>query len=549
MWPHLLPRWPAWLFRAAPGWWQQGHPHVPVRTVCAPGATVEQRRRPGGPWGVQGASPLAHRGCSSASSHPDDVPLTTERYPVQRLPFAVVSEEDLAAFELILPGRVVTGAEELAAVNVDWLRTMRGRSKVLLKPRTTEEVSRILRYCHERNLAVTPQGGNTGMVGGSVPVFDEIVLSTSLMNQVVHFHSVSGVLVCQAGCVLEDLSQYLEDRDFIMPLDLGSKGSCHIGGNVATNAGGLRVLRYGSLHGTVLGLEVVLADGTILNCLTSLRKDNTGYDLKQLFIGSEGTLGVITAVSILCPPKPKAVNVAFLGCPGFTEVLQTFSSCKGMLGEILSAFEFMDAECMRLVGQHLSLTCPVRESLFYVLVETSGSSAEHDSVKLDAFLEHALGCGLVTAGTVATDQRKMKMLWALRERITEALSRDGYVYKYDISLPVERLYDLVTDLRTRLGPSAKTVVGYGHLGDGNLHLNVTAEAFSPQLLGALEPHVYEWTAAQRGSVSAEHGLGFRKRDALGYSKPPAAVRLMRGLKALLDPKGILNPYKTLPSRA
>ncbi|KAM9664679.1 D-2-hydroxyglutarate dehydrogenase, mitochondrial [Trichechus inunguis] len=548
MGPHLLSRWPAWLFSVAPGWWRKGHSHALVRTACAPGATLEQRRWPGGPQWVPGASPLTCRGCSSASKRPAEVMLTQERYPVRRLPFAAASEEDLAAFERILPGRVVTSPEELAAVNVDWLRTVRGCSKVLLKPRTTEEVSQILRYCHERNLAVTPQGGNTSMVGGSVPVFDEVVLSTSLMNQVVGFHKVSGVLVCQAGCILEDLSQYVEERDFVMPLDLGAKGSCHIGGNVATNAGGLRVLRYGSLHGTVLGLEVVLADGTVLNCLTSLRKDNTGYDLKQLFIGSEGTLGVITAVSILCPPKPKAVNVAFLGCPGFTEVLQAFSSCKRMLGEILSAFEFMDAECMRLVGQHLHLACPVQVSPFYVLVETSGSSGEHDGAKLDAFLEQALSSGLVTDGTVATDQRKMKMLWALRERITEALSRDGYVYKYDISLPVERLYDLVTDLRARLGPSAKSVVGYGHLGDGNLHLNVTGEAFSTQLLGALEPYVYEWTARQCGSVSAEHGLGFRKRDVIGYSKPPAAVQLMWGLKALLDPKGILNPYKTLPSQ-
>ncbi|XP_064142419.1 D-2-hydroxyglutarate dehydrogenase, mitochondrial isoform X1 [Loxodonta africana] len=548
MGPGLLPRWPAWLFKVAPGWWWKGYSHALVRTACTPGGTVEQRRRPGGSRWVRRASPLACRSFS-ASKHPSEVMLTQERYPVRRLPFAVVSEEDLATFEGILPGRVVTSPEELAAVNVDWLRTVRGCSKVLLKPQTTEEVSQILRYCHERNLAVTPQGGNTSMVGGSVPVFDEVVLSTALMNQVVSFHSVSGILVCQAGCILEDLSQYLEDRDFVMPLDLGAKGSCHIGGNVATNAGGLRVLRYGSLHGTVLGLEVVLADGTVLNCLTSLRKDNTGYDLKQLFIGSEGTLGVITAVSILCPTKPKAVNVAFLGCPGFAEVLQAFTSCKKMLGEILSAFEFMDAECMRLVGQHLHLACPVRESPFYVLVETSGSSGEHDGEKLDGFLEHAMGSGMVTDGTVATDQRKMKTLWALRERITEALSRDGYVYKYDISLPVERLYDLVTDLRARLGASAKTVVGYGHLGDGNLHLNVTGEAFSPQLLGALEPYVYEWTAAQRGSVSAEHGLGFRKRDVISYSKPPAAVQLMSGLKALMDPKGILNPYKTLPSQA
>ncbi|XP_042555603.1 D-2-hydroxyglutarate dehydrogenase, mitochondrial isoform X3 [Dipodomys spectabilis] len=320
---------PARLLAAWPGW----------RTACARGAS----RGPTGP------------GRPRAGPRP-----TPQRYPVERLPFSTVSADDLAAFERTVPGRVVTDPGALEAANVDWLKTVRGCSKVLLRPQTSEEVSCILRHCYKRNLAVNPQGGNTGMVGGSVPVFDEIILSTALMNQVISFDEVSGILVCQAGCVLEKLSQFVQERNFIMPLDLGAKGSCHIGGNVATNAGGLRFLRYGSLRGTVLGLEVVLADGTILNCLTSLRKDNTGYDLKQLFIGSEGTLGIITAVSILCPPRPKAVNVAFLGCPGFAEVLQTFTTCKGMLGEILSAFEFMDAECMQLVGQHLHLANPVQ---------------------------------------------------------------------------------------------------------------------------------------------------------------------------------------------
>ncbi|XP_074046774.1 D-2-hydroxyglutarate dehydrogenase, mitochondrial [Macrotis lagotis] len=385
------------------------------------------------------------------------------------------------------------------------------------------------------------------MVGGSVPVFDEIILSTSLMNQIINFNSVSGVLVCQAGCILEQLNQYVEERDFIMPLDLGAKGSCHIGGNVATNAGGLRLLRYGSLRGTVLGLEVVLADGRVLDCLTSLRKDNTGYDLKQLFIGSEGTLGVITAVSILCPRRPKAVNLAFLGCSSFADVLKTFSTCKGMLGEILSAYEFMDNQCMQLVESHLRLTNPVTENPFYVLIETSGSNAGHDEEKLNNFLEQALSSGLVTDGTVATGSMKIKALWALRERITEALSRDGYTYKYDISLPVEKLYDIVLDMRSRLGQSAKNVVGYGHLGDGNLHLNVTAESYSSSLLKAIEPYVYEWTARHHGSISAEHGLGFKKKDFIGYSKPREAILLMQQIKGMLDPQGILNPYKTLPS--
>ncbi|XP_071353849.1 D-2-hydroxyglutarate dehydrogenase, mitochondrial [Trachinotus anak] len=463
-----------------------------------------------------------------------------------RLPFSRVTQEDLVFFRKILPGRTITDPDLLESSNVDWLRTVRGSSEVLLRPQTTEEVSQILSYCNSRNLAVNPQGGNTGLVGGSVPVYDEIILSTALMNNILTFDSISGILTCQAGCVLENLSLYLEERDYIMPLDLGAKGSCQIGGNVATNAGGLRLLRYGSLHGTVLGLEVVLADGRVLDCLATLRKDNTGYDLKQLFIGSEGTLGVITAVSILCPRKPKSVNVVFLGCETFEQLLQTFQLCRGMLGEILSAFEFLDSECMRLLNTHLKLPNPISECPFYVVIETSGSDPTHDGEKLHNFLEEAMTSSLVTDGTVATEESKIKTLWSMRERVTEALTHDGFTYKYDISLPVERIYQLVTDMRAHLGDRAKSVVGYGHVGDGNLHLNITSPAKDPSLLAAIEPFVYEWTASCQGSISAEHGLGLKKRNYIYYSKPSQAVALMGNIKAMLDPKGILNPYKTLP---
>ncbi|XP_056265074.1 D-2-hydroxyglutarate dehydrogenase, mitochondrial isoform X2 [Pseudoliparis swirei] len=331
-----------------------------------------------------------------------------------------------------------------------------------------------------------------------------------------------------------------------MPLDLGAKGSCHIGGNVATNAGGLRLLRYGSLHGTVLGLEAVLADGRVLDCLATLRKDNTGYDLKQLFIGSEGTLGVITAVSILCPRKPKSVNVVFLGCETFEQLLKTFQLCRGMLGEILSAYEFLDSECMRLLNTHLKLPNPISDCSFYVVIETSGSDPTHDGEKLHSFLEEAMNSSLVTDGTAATEDSKIKALWAMRERVTEALTHDGFTYKDHVSLPLERIYQLVTDLREHLGGRAKSVVGYGHVGDGNLHLNITSPAKDPALLAAIEPFVYEWTASCRGSVSAEHGLGLKKRNYIYYSKPRPVVALMGDIKAMLDPKGILNPYKTLP---
>ncbi|XP_076013980.1 D-2-hydroxyglutarate dehydrogenase, mitochondrial isoform X2 [Genypterus blacodes] len=395
-----------------------------------------------------------HSGSGRSGSSPSAAPA--------RLPFSTVTEEDLAFFKKILPGRTITDPDLLESSNVDWIKTVRGFSEVLLRPQTTDEVSQILRYCNSRNLAVNPQGGNTGLVGGSVPVYDEVILSTSLMNNIRTFDNISGILTCQAGCILENLSLYLEERDHIMPLDLGAKGSCHIGGNVVTNAGGLRLLRYGSLHGTVLGLEVVLADGRVLDCLSTLRKDNTGYDLKQLFIGSEGTLGVVTAVSVLCPRKPKSVNVVFLGCESFETLLQAFQLCKDMLGEILSAFEFLDGECMTLLNTHLKLPNPIGDCPFYIVIETAGSDSTHDGEKLHNFLEAAMTSSLVTDGTVATEDNKIKALWSMRERITEALIHDGYNYKYDISLPVDRLYQLVTDTREHLGERAKRVVGYGH---------------------------------------------------------------------------------------
>lgn len=209
--------------------------------------------------------------------------------------------------------RVITELADIEPLNIDFLSAVRGQSQLLLKPKTTEEVSAILRHCNERKLAVCPQGGNTGLVGGSVPVFDEIILSTQSMDQVEHIDEVSGIVTCQAGCVLEKLEERVTDVGLCMPLDLGAKGSCHIGGNVSTNAGGLRLLRYGNLHGSVTGVEAVKADGTVLDLLSNFKKDNTGYHLKHLFIGSEGTLGVITKVAIACPTASSAINVAFVG--------------------------------------------------------------------------------------------------------------------------------------------------------------------------------------------------------------------------------------------
>lgn len=298
---------------------------------------------------------------------------------------ACVSSPASGLLTTLAPARAETQAaqvepDELDTYNKDWMGKYIGTSQVVIKPKTTEEVSNVLRYCHSRNLAVVPQGGNTGLVGGGVPVFDEIILNLGNMNTVRSFDAVAGTLVCDAGCILEVLDGKLAEHGYMMPLDLGAKGSCQIGGNVATNAGGLRFLRYGTLHGNVLGLEVVLADGTVIDGLSTLRKDNTGYDLKQLFIGSEGTLGIITGVSITTPKKPSSVNVAVFGLESFERVQQTFIKAKQFCGEILSAFEYVGHDAFGVVQKHTASKDPFEQRYpFYVLIETNGSSEDHDS--------------------------------------------------------------------------------------------------------------------------------------------------------------------------
>ena len=282
--------------------------------------------------------------------------------------FKRVDAQDLAYFKQIC--NVLDS--NLENYNTDWMKKYNGHSKVVLRPKAAEQVSKIMEYCNANKIAVVPQGGNTGLVGGSVPVEDEVILSTQLMNQIISFDRVSGILNVQSGCVLETLDNWLRERGYMMPLDLGAKGTCQIGGNVATNAGGLRLLRYGSLHGTILSLQVVLANGKILEMGKPLRKDNTGYDLKQLFVGSEGTLGIITGVSILAAPAPKATNVAVLGVDSFEQLQKAFIIAKENLGEIMSAFEFFDRSSLDLVVKHIDQAREPFEtqSPFYVLIET-----------------------------------------------------------------------------------------------------------------------------------------------------------------------------------
>lgn len=477
-----------------------------------------------------------------------------------------VTEVDVQQFTKILPASSVIStlppssapSSEIEQYNNDWMGKYKGRATTVLKPKTAQEVSEIVKWCAQKGIGIVPQGGNTGLVGGSVPIGDEVVISLANMNTVRSFDPVSGVLVADAGCILESLTDYVSPHNHIMPLDLGAKGSCQIGGNVATNAGGLRLLRYGSLHGSVLGLEVVLPDGTIMDQLTTLRKDNTGYDLKQLFIGSEGTLGIITGVSILTPPAPQASNNVILALPKFENVLPLFQQTKRQLSEILSAFEFIDRTAYDLAvkhGQGKGLTEEETEGAeCFVLVETSGGRKDHDEEKLNDLLESLLEADepLINTGVLSQNPAQFASLWALREGVTEAVSKEGKAYKYDISIPLSTFKEVVDATRERLrekgllhDDAVKAVMGYGHVGDGNLHLNIVAKAYTQEITDALEPFVYELVAKYRGSVSAEHGIGAMKTHALHYSKDSVSIDIMHRIKKLFDPKGIMNPGKVL----
>lgn len=480
--------------------------------------------------------------------------LTRGLSQLERGEYKHIGPEDIKFFQNTLErsGSVVHDDEHaLKTYNADWLGKYTGASSLVLKPKTSEEVSSILRYCNDNKIAVVPQGGNTGLVGGSVPVFDEVVISMQQMNQVYDFDDLSGCVTCDAGCILDDLDLYLNKRDHCVPVDLGAKGSCHIGGNVATNAGGIRFMRYGSLHGSVQGLEVVLADGTILDMLNTMKKDNTGYDLKQLFIGSEGTLGIITKVALSCPAVSTSTNLGFFSCPTFDSVTKLLKLSKKHLGEIMSAFEYLDQESVDMALEMLP-DLMFRPSLgpdrmYYVVLETRGSNSNHDTEKLERLLESAMESGHVVDGTLAQSTKESKDIWELRESVTEALRRRGATYKYDISVPIHMMDTVVSSTRERMSQNAQEhdwrVVGYGHVADSNLHLNVSVPKYHPDVAQVLEPWIYETVSSMKGSISAEHGIGLMKAQAMKATKDAHVLEALQLLKNTLDPHNIMNPYK------
>jgi len=436
----------------------------------------------------------------------------------------------------------------------EWRSKYRGKSSLLLRPSTTQQVSAILAICNETRTAIVPQGGNTGLVGGQIPFDGELLLSLERMNRVRDVDTANHSMTVEAGVVLAAAQKAASQHNLLFPLSLAAEGSATIGGNLSTNAGGVNVLRYGMARDLTLGLEAVLADGRILDLMTGLRKNNTGYDLKQLFIGAEGTLGIITAATLKLFPKPAVSATAFVALPSPSAAVQLLAELQASSGGQITAFELIPRLALELVMKHLGgardpLASP---SPFYVLVEAD-SAAQYDlKGMLESELESAIARKVASNAVVASSQSQRADLWALRENISEAQKREGASIKHDISVPVSAIpafLERATAAVLQAIPGARPV-SFGHIGDGNIHFN-----FSAPLTGDEGAFLSRWDEIQRivhdivrdfgGSISAEHGIGVQKRDQLAHYKSPVEVELMRTLKRTLDANNILNPGKVV----
>ena len=439
----------------------------------------------------------------------------------------------------------------------DWRGQFHGRAAAVVKPGSTDEVSRVVQLLARERVAIVPQGGNTSMCGGSVPDASgrQVIVNVSRMNRVRAVDPANNTMTVEAGCVLANLQQVADENDRLFPLSLGAEGSCEIGGNLSTNAGGTGVLRYGNTRELVMGLEVVLPDGRVWDGLRALRKDNTGYDLKHLFVGAEGTLGIITAAVLKLFPKPRSQATALVAVESPAAALQLLAKLRESVGERVTGFELISRICLDLVFKHIPgsrdpLSAP---SPWYVLVELSDST---QGSTLDSLLEDALGAAaeaeLVTDAVLATSDTQRKELWSLRENTSEAQKLDGVSIKHDISVPVSRVPEFIERASSALlkkFPDIR-IVAFGHMGDGNVHYNCgksqpdDASRFfgeSPEV----NHIVYDVVNALGGSISAEHGLGALKVEEIKRYKDPLELDLMRAIKRTLDPDGIMNPGKVL----
>jgi len=441
---------------------------------------------------------------------------------------------------------------------VDFRGLYRGASPLVACPASTADVAAVLAICNELGVAVVPHGGNTSYCGGATPHEhgDEIVLSLRRLNRVREVDADNFSITVEAGCLLAGVQAAAESADRLFPLALGSEGSCQIGGNLSTNAGGLNALRYGVTRDLVLGLEVVLADGRVIDGLTSLRKDNTGYDLRHLFIGAEGTLGVITAASLKLFPRPRTVETAFLAVPDIGAAVQLLARMRSATGDAVTSFEFLPRIAVELAARHVPGVADPLDRPYEAYVLCEASTARDDPALrglLEDALEDAMTDGLVLDAVLAESLAQRAALWKLRESVPEAQRAEGASIKHDVSVPITALPRFMTQATAAvlaIVPAGR-MMAYGHVGDGNLHFNVSVPlgAEGKEFLSrapAIHQAVHDIVRQFRGSISAEHGIGRLKRAALARHKGHVELEVMRSIKSALDPKGILNPGKVLP---
>jgi len=427
----------------------------------------------------------------------------------------------------------------------DWMGSRAIRPALLLRPASTEEVSEILKACHEFAQPVTPQGGMTGLVAAAAPLEGELALSLERMKKTEEIDRLTSTITVEAGVELQTIQEKADEQGMLFPLDLGARGSCTIGGNLSTNAGGNRVIRYGMTRALTLGVEAVLADGTIINGLNRLRKNNTGYDLNQLFIGSEGTLGIITRAVLKLVPKPKSQVVALCGVQAFDQVAELLLHCQQHLSGNLTAFEVLWDNTYRLIASHLpEVQLPLQPRFpYYVLVEGMGSDPDRDQQLFVNTLNQALEAGLVEDCVIADADKQIEGIWRVRDGAAEVMSGAGFMHAYDVSLAVGDMGyfgdEVVQRLKARW-PDA--VIGlFGHIGDGNVHIIINVGPETRQLHREIDEIIYQLINELKGSVSAEHGIGMMKKPFLAFSRSEEEIAMMRTVKNSLDPKGILSP--------
>ncbi|MEW6459878.1 FAD-binding oxidoreductase [Ectopseudomonas khazarica] len=452
---------------------------------------------------------------------------------------------------------LITDAERMQSYLSDWRNAYRGQAAAVLRPGTTEEVAAAVRLCAQAGVALVPQGGNTGLCGGSIPDASgaQMVLSLTRLKRIREVDVANATITVEAGVILQQLQDAAAEVGRLFPLSLGAEGSCTVGGNLATNAGGTAVLRYGNMRDLALGLEVVLPDGRIWDGLRGLRKDNTGYDLKQLFIGSEGTLGIITAAVLKLFPALRSLTTAWVALPSPQAAVTLLGQMRGLCGDRLTGFELMSRQSLEFVLRHVAgASDPFAEGHpWYVLIELSDTQPD---AALNDLLEQGLGeafeQALVLDAVVAGSQAQVEALWALREGISEAQNHEGPSLKHDISVPVSRIPDFIarTDRALQQAFPGVRIVAYGHVGDGNLHYNISKppgsdDASFKAQAEAIMRVIYDSTLEDAGSISAEHGLGQSKRAAAQHYKAPLELELMRSIKQALDPAGLMNPGKLL----